>query len=219
MIKKEIKYLEILELFNGSNFDEVEKRFGYKFLFYFIVSLYILVSLIGLFCFTIYSSIISFISGILFITIILLYLYILNQRIIKYFGEDCETFIKQNKLYWRGVRALIFFEKLQEKKIFDIYEKKILEIIDKELKLKKFNIFKRPVFLILLPIGSLLIDNIFEKLDLYWLLWCLFIFVIVFLFSIGIFKSLRTEKSKMEDLKFFVLWYKEIYPHLNKFKK
>lgn len=220
MIKKELKYLEILKLFNESNFDEVEKRFGYRFLFYSILSIYILVSLIDFFYFTKYSSIINLLSGIIFISIILIYIYILNKRIIKYFGKDYEFFIKQNRLHWKGARALIFFEKLRQKGYANINEKKLLKKINTEIKLKDYNIFKKPFFLVMIPLGTVLFDNFFEKLDLYYIFWIVFIYIIVFILFVGCFKSIRTEESKMDDLKFFVLWYKEIYPDikLNKYK-
>lgn len=220
MIKKELKYLEILKLFNESNFDEVEKRFGYRFLFYSILSIYILVSLIDFFYFTKYSSIINLLSGIIFISIILIYIYILNKRIIKYFGKDYEFFITQNRLHWKGARALIFFEKLRQKGYANINEKKLLKKINTEIKLKDYNIFKKPFFLVMIPLGTVLFDNFFEKLDLYYISWIVFIYIIVFILFVGYFKSIRTEESKMDDLKFFVLWYKEIYPDikLNKYK-
>lgn len=220
MIKKELKYLEILKLFNESNFDEVEKRFGYRFLFYFILSLYTSVSLISLFYFTKYSSIISLLSGILLISIILIYVYFLNRRIIRYFGKDCESFIKQNRLHWKGARALIFFEKLQEKGYANINEKTLLKKVNIEIKLKNYNIFKKPFFLVMIPLGIVLFDNFFEKLDLYYISWIVFIYIIIFILFVGYFKGIRSEESKMDDLKLFVLWYKEIYPDikLNKCK-
>ncbi|NLO18229.1 MAG: hypothetical protein GX118_08610, partial [Arcobacter butzleri] len=124
------------------------------------------------------------------------------------------------RLHWKGARALIFFEKLRQKGYANINEKKLLKKINTEIKLKDYNIFKKPFFLVMIPLGTVLFDNFFEKLDLYCISWMVFIYIIVFILFVGWFKSIRTEESKMDDLKFFVLWYKEIYPDikLNKYK-
>ena len=86
------------------------------------------------------------------------------------------------------------------------------------MNLKKFEILKTPVFLGLLTVWGMLINSIFDKTELpvVWIFF--FILVIITYFSYGLVSVLRTEESKMNDLKLFIHWHKVVAPTIEKFQ-
>ncbi len=141
----------------------------------------------------------------------------INNKVVTYFGESSKAFIEQNEIHWRGIRALIFFENIKKENLH-LSEDWISETIEKELNLKKFKILKTPIFLGLISVWGMLINSIFDKIELS-VLWVFFFMlpIITYVFY-SVVSILRTEESKMNDLKLFIHWYKVIAPTIEKFQ-
>jgi hypothetical protein len=216
MTNQEINYLKVLEAFHNSSLSTIETRFGNKYIFKIITSVFLILSVSSIFYFNEYSRWIIIALGLMMMFSIFLYFKHINNKVISYFGESSKAFIKQNKVNWRGIRALIFFESIQKQKL-DLDEKNIMETIEKELVLKKFEILKTPIFIGLLTVWGMLIKSIFDKSELPILWIFFFILLIITYFSYGLVSVLRTEESKMNDLKLFIHWCKVIAPTIEKF--
>lgn len=217
MYNQETNYLKVLEAFSGSNLSTIETRFGNRYIFKIIFAVFLIVSIGSIFCCNKYSNWIIISLGLVMMVFIFFYFKHVNNRAISYFGECCRAFIKQNEVNWRGVRALIFFENIQKEKLH-LDETIIIETIEKELNLKKLEILKTPVFLGLLTVWGMLINSIFDKTELPVLWIFFFALLIITNFSYGLVSVLRTEESKMNDLKLFIHWYKVVLPTIEKFQ-
>jgi len=216
----ETHYLKILEAFNTSTLKEIEEKFGNKYLFkiamivFFILLILIYLSA-SMFEFNnqdkveiayVASKLIVISVGFVIFGLIFIYSRDINNKVISTFGKNSEYFINQNKVYWRGIRALMFFEKLQKENI-DLNAEEITNILNKELELKKFEILKNPFFMGVLTVSGMMANSIFDKLSLEWLFVCLLISLLVIYFFHGLISILRTEESKINDLKLFIHWY------------
>lgn len=217
MTNHETNYLKVLEVFSGSSLSVIETRFGNRYIFKTILLIFSIVSVGSIFYCNEYSNWIINVLGLIIMTSLFFYFKYINNKAISYFGESSKAFIKQNEIYWRGIRALIFFENIQKQNL-DLDESIIIEIIEKDLNLKKLEILKTPVFLGLLTVWGMLINSIFDKVELSVLWIFFFILLIITYFSYGIVSVLRTEESKMNDLKLFIHWYKVIAPTIEKFQ-
>lgn len=219
MIKSEITYLDIIEAYNKSSFRVIENRFGNKYFYPIVLLLFISLSIFSINSYTSYANqIIIFLGFLLFICIYRYFKYI-NKRTISYYGEDTRFFIKQNETYWLGIRALIFFEELKKKNCNQqiIKEEYILDLINKELTLKKFDIFQTPVFILLGSLWGIFINKLVDKLDISYLYIFIFVLFLVSYFFYSFVSTFRTQESKINDLKLFICWYNEISPNLKKF--
>ncbi|MFA5427353.1 MAG: hypothetical protein WC279_04000 [Sulfurimonas sp.] len=217
MYNQEANYLKVLKEFNSSNLLAIETKFGNRYIFKIILVVFLIVSVGSIFYCNEYSNWIINVFGLIMMTSIFFYFKYINNKATSYFGENCRAFIKQNEVNWRGVRALIFFENIQKEKL-QLDEKIILDTIDKELNFKKFEILKTPVFIGLLTVWGMLINSIFDKTELPILWIFFFILLLITYFSYGLISVLRTEESKMNDLKLFIHWYKVVLPTIEKFK-
>ncbi|MDX1808568.1 MAG: hypothetical protein R3331_03400 [Sulfurospirillaceae bacterium] len=217
MTNKETNYLKVLEAFNNSNLSVIETKFGKRYISKIIFVIFLILSISSIYCAKENSSSWIIIAlGLMMMFSIFLYFKHINNKVISYFGESSKAFIKQNEIYWRAIRALIFFENIQNQKL-DLDENIIIEIIEKELNLKKIEILKTPVFLGLLTVWGMLINSIFDKTELSVLWIFFFILLMITYFSYGLVSVLRTEESKMNDLKLFIHWYNVIAPTIGKF--
>jgi hypothetical protein len=199
-------YLKVLEAFNTSTLKEIEERFGSKYFLQIIIGVYLLFMILSIWLYRDDSQFITIGMGFVIFCGIFYHLRCTNNQVISTFGKDSKHFVSQNKLYWRGARALLFFEKLKKENI-DFKTDEIIKIIDKELELKKFEILKTPFFIGAIAVFGMMADNVFDKLPLEWLLLCLFASLIVVYFSYGLISTLRTEEAKINDLKLFIHWY------------
>jgi len=206
-MKMKNDYFKILSIYNKANLKEIEKVSGYSNWFNIGIVLYIIIAISTIILSdSKYKNLyITFEGIILFIFIFILFKKIKTKFREKYNLED-DSFLKQNKLYWRGERALIFFNEIKKSKV-KLESKKILKIIDKELELKKFEILKMPFLVGSFIVLGMIFDNIFSKIDLNWLLLCLVINIIVIDLYWDALSILRTEESKMNDLKLFIHWH------------
>lgn len=217
MNNQEANYLKVLKEFNSSNLSTIETRFGNKYISKIIFAIFLIVSVGSIYCSKEYSNWVIIILGSIMMFCIFLYFKHINNKVVSYFGESSKAFTKQNEINWRGIRALIFFENIQKEKLY-LDENMIIETIEKELNLKKLEILKTPVFLGLLTVWGMLINNIFDKTELSVLWIFFFILLIITYFSYGLVSVLRTEESKMNDLKLFIHWHKVIAPTIEKFQ-
>ena len=153
-------YLKILEAFNSSSLKEIEKKSGYRHWFIIGFIIFFIASIIVIIMSNEYTN--FYISGLgVFLG---LYIFIGSKQIIKEFIKiyvlTDESFLKQNQMYWRGVRALIFFEKIEQEKI-EFKSEEIISTINKELELKKFDILKMPFFVGIFAIVGMIFSSIF----------------------------------------------------------
>ncbi|MDD2448550.1 MAG: hypothetical protein PHG10_02695 [Sulfurimonas sp.] len=216
MISEETNYLKVLEAFNNSNLSVIETKFGNRYISKTIFAVFLILSIGSIYYSEENSSWIIILFGLIVMFSIFFYFKYINNKAISYFGESSKAFIKQNEIHWRGIRALIFFESIQEEKL-QLDENMVLKIIEKELSLKKFEILKTPIFIGLLTVWGMLINSIFDKTELS-ILWIFFFaLLIITYFSYGLVSVLRTEESKINDLKLFIHWYKVTAPIIEKF--
>lgn len=217
MNNNEANYLKVLTEFNNSNLSTIETKFGNKYIFRIIFIVFLVLSVTSIFYFNKYSNWIIIAFALIVAFCMSLYFKHINDKVVTYFGANSKAFIEQNKIHWRGIRALIFFENI-EKENLHLSENLISETIEKELSLKKFEILKTPIFLGLLTVWGMLINSIFDKTELSVLWVFFFIFLIITYVFYSVVSILRTEESKMNDLKLFIHWYKVIAPTIEKFQ-
>lgn len=208
---QETNYLKVLEAFNNSNLSVIETKFGNRYILKIIFLVFLILSIGSIYFSKENSNWLIIAFGSIMMFCIFLYFKHINNKAVSYFGESSKAFIKQNEINWRGIRALVFFENIQKQKL-DLDEKIITETIEKESNLKKFEILKTPIFIGLLTVWGMLINSIFDKSELPILWIFFFILLIITYISYGLVSVLRTEESKMNDLKLFIHWYKVIVP-------
>jgi len=206
-----MEYLKILEEFNNANLSAVEAKFGFKYFTKVISGLFV-----ALFSVLLISNVGEAAIAILsFAVIIVFYFYFkrINNKAIKEYGENYKAFIEQNKIYWRGIRFLIFLENLHKKNLH--LNDDVVSIIDKEYRYKKFDVLKTKVFVFLTATWSMVAISIFNKFPLSLLLLVAFFLFIISYFLYGLISMTRTDESKINDLKLFSYWYKEIFSKTN----
>ena len=201
------EYLTILSIYNKSNLKEIERITGYKNWANSIFLLYGICSIITVFLIdSNYKNLYIFIEGFIMFVLLFILLNKVKNKFVNLFNLDDDSFLMQNRLYWRGERALLFFYEIKKSKIeFDSNE--VIRVIDKELELKKFDILKMPFFIGSFAVLGMLFDNLFSKLDQHWLLLLIFVVIVIMKLYHSALSSLRTEESKMNDLKLFLYWY------------
>lgn len=201
------EYLKILSIYNKSNLKDIETKSGYTHWFSIILILYISIAVVTIFVVeNKYKNFIIIFEGVVMFASLYLLSRKVKNKFVKLFNLEDDAFLKQNKLYWRGERALIFFEEVKKAKI-EIESQTLIETINKELELKKFDILKMPFFVGAFTVLGMIFNSFFSKLDVPWLLFCMFIdFIAMYLYWSAL-AVLRTEESKMNDLKLFIFWY------------
>ncbi|MFZ2890519.1 hypothetical protein, partial [Sulfuricurvum sp.] len=132
--RTQLNYLKVLEAFNTSTLKEIEERFGNKYFLKIIIGLYLVFAILSIWLYIDDSQFITIGMGFVIFGWIFYHLRCTNNQVISTFGKDSKHFVSQNKLYWRGARALLFFEKLKKENI-DFKTDEIIKIIDKELEL------------------------------------------------------------------------------------
>lgn len=147
----------------------------------------------------------------------------LNSRVLKLIGTPYKPFLNDNKLYWVGVRSLLFCRYLHETGVIHISDN-IDHLITNRFELRKINLFESKIFTVCCSILLLFLSRIIEILFNECNLTALYAFVILgslMTFIIMQFTSLfRNEQNKMSELKFFIDVYNDFGKDLmNELKK
>lgn len=137
---------------------------------------------------------------------------LLNYKLINIIGDEYRLFLEENKLYWVGVRSMLFCQNLYDCNVEDISGSTI-EIIESRCEIRNTTLLNSLSFTIcfgvLTIIANRLIELFFDKNNLT-LLIIIFVLGIIFTFFITDFTAIfRSEEKKKAELKFFVSIYKE----------
>lgn len=191
MLSKEDKKIvadEVLKLFQESSIGEVEKRFGNKYLLYFIFAIYLVFNVGCLIVIPRYVAVIFLVTTALFVAGVAFYIYFMRAKSLRGLNKKYRTLAERYSKNWLGVRMLIFFEKLQKNGYRIIDKDKIVELyrLEKEAEIK--NDFQK--------ILNELRSN--GKLRLFFLTYDYIKFLLI------------GHRPNIEDLKLFVFRYNEI---------
>lgn len=203
-----MSYLEVLKAFKDVSLSNVHEQSKFDIQLWVMTGSMLFAILLNFLCFNQNLAVMIFIALLYSATVA----YFMRQAK-KYFienvavMEDQRTFLKQNMHYWRAPRALLFFEKVFPMEPTET--ERLTSVIDKEVTLKKFDVFKQPFVSGILIVIGFILNNLFSKMEIPSLLLGLAISFIVLYFAWSASIVLRTEASKMDDLKLFLLWYKE----------
>jgi hypothetical protein len=225
-------FLEIKRAFEKATIREAQKRAGINKWFYGLVVIMIIAFLAMQFSDKIgeYLSISDNCSGIvseiIFIICFLLFVFSLIRLVSKSESECAKkygidvSFFKENRKDWMGERFIIFAEQILEQKLeFNI--KEMIKWLAREIE-KKFSFVEKPFVTFLIALILIIIEKIFDVVDtiskiaqhpqlslqvfIPILLIALFVLWIYRVFTIDI---LRSEASKIKELKLFLIWYKQ----------
>ncbi len=135
---------------------------------------------------------------------------LLNHRLINIIGEEYRFFLEENKLYWAGVRSMLFCQYLYDYNVEHISDH-VIEIIDSRCDMRNttlLNSFSFTIcFGVLTIIANRLIELFFEKNNSI-LLIIIFVLGIILTFFITNFTTIfKGEEKKKAELKFFLSIY------------
>jgi uncharacterized membrane protein len=219
-------FLEIKRAFNKATIKEVQKRAGTNKQFYFSISVFML---FGFLAIIFRDQMNEIIFNIGFLVAFVLWIYFLSRLIrkveLKFAGANKLgldiSFFKENRKNWMGERFIIFAEQILELKLkFKL--KKMIKWLTREIEEKKFSFVEKPFVTFLIALILIIIEKIFDAIDtiskmaqhpqlllqafIPILLIALFVLWIYRIFAIDI---IRSEASKIKDLKLFLIWYKQ----------
>jgi len=211
-------FYTIKQAYQSAGFSEIQKRV-YNFKYMYIVTA-LSIGVVSSLLMLIHRGL--SILGILFIGCSL---FIFSKKENNFFDNQFnvkECFLKDNKKYRMGERALLFFDKI---KSLNFDNQKIQEQLDIEIECKIFNIWNIPyVIAAFAGVGMVLKQFISLKEIQPFLVPITYSAVIIAYFVYIYFETFRTEEAKMRELKLFLYWYdlfgkstiKNLYKYMNK---
>ena len=216
--KMDDTFYRIKQAYQSSVIDEIQKRvYNFKYM-YIVVALSL----------CLVSSLLTLIHNSLSIVGILLIgysLFIFRKQENNFFYNQFnvkESFLKDNKQYRMGERALLFFDKIR---VFSFDNQKIQEQLDIEIECKIFNIWNIPYVLAALSVFGIVLKQFVSLQEIKPFLWHMTFAAAIIAYLVCLyFEIFRTKEAKMKELKLFLYWYdlfgkstiKNSYNYLNK---
>lgn len=202
------EYIELLTAFRKSTPEAVFEKAGFKYSFRIFIGINsILFLFLVFFPPEKYKLYVSLGYYILVMAWALIMIRRINNSLTKIYGVEMKSFLKNNSLYWRGARALLFFESINKQKI-DFDNKQIIDIVNNEIELKKFNFLNTPFMLFSIPILFSIVNELVSRFSTEVLYLIILIIMIMIYFYRQVVTIFRTEEMKLKDLKLFLEWHK-----------
>lgn len=144
----------------------------------------------------------ALISSILFFIIT----YGIVQYTYKYFCKKYskyKAFIKSEQYLWLGCRYILFLENIRD---IDYSKKEIIDLLDSEIAIKKFDLTKSLHGLILIPSLLMLLNTFITKITKIEIIIATLIFFIVLYSFLYLTSTLyRSKVTRLRELKYFLL--------------
>ncbi len=140
--RKKVGFYELKKEFDDTTVLKIYRVAKLSIFMWSLISSFLLINIIALFKYNPYKVIILIITGICFFGLI----HVLTKNLIRYYVKNYKKhkkIIEKEKLGWKGCRYALFSDNIKNY----LYNKKeVIKKINKEISIKKFNLFKNPAF-------------------------------------------------------------------------